>query len=599
MKISTALLMILATILATLLPMPGIASTFFFPANHPIYASGDVPKWLHDGHGHDGYVTVTTEVIPASSCVPLSNHSFWGGENTQLVLSVTTNGFTNKLNGKEIPIATFDGRDNGSQCATLSTLPINVVPLALLGTFSIFNPGELSLILNVKSASDSKQDFIGSAKFLLGAAAMVATGGSAAAIGGVASTVGNPVLSQAQSRTNNLMKDMVNSKTRITLNWPKLRSGMISIEIPVYRAESSLDSSANSKIAKLQTDDHAEKTMLFTVRFTFRYVSSLFDSAASDANGIPNPDSIAASAVLNYRMLGSPYNFLQLLNDSSPSLLQAIATANGHNLTEACSIALGKLKTAGLSNIDKAIVMKSFIDEAKDGSAWYGNPALVKRCFSQAPEIQTLLEKLYGVPTPQFIIGDVQDGVGLPYQNWRKIIGPALSNFRDALTAKQDRINVLASLNGKHDIKVTFSPDMESWQAAAPSADDPYPGIGILANREIRTIGCFIYKDADNLSLHDPGAYFIMEDMSEHFWLNAVKLSPDPYRILSLHISALSADWERYFESYNYPGGECAGILERYKKASSGEYIGDQHPEGSADQFDFSKQNFFDRTFNR
>ncbi|MHB1676822.1 MAG: hypothetical protein ACYCSS_04700 [Sulfuriferula sp.] len=572
MKISAALLMILATIL----PMSGIASTFFFPANHPVYASGDVPKWLHDGHGHDGYVTVTTEVIPASSCVPLSNHSFWGGENTQLVLSVTTNGFKNKLDGKEIPIATFDGRDNGSQCATLSTLPMNVVPLALLGTFSVFNPGELSLVLNVKSASDSKQDFIGSAKFLLGAAAMVATGGSAAAIGGVASTVGNPILSQAQSRTNNLMKGMVNSKTKITLNWPRLRSGIRSIEIPVYRAESSLDSSVDSEIVKLQTDDNAEKTILFTVRFTFHYVSSLFDTAASDANGIPNPDSIAASAVLNYQMSGSPYNFLQLLNDSSPSLLQAIAIADGHGLTEACSIGLGKLKTAGLSNIDMAIVMKSFIDEAKGGAVWYGNPALVKRCFAQMPGIQTWLEKLYGVSTPQFVIGDVQDGVGLSYQSWRKIIGPVLSNFRGALTAKQDRINVLASLNGKHDIKVAFSPDMEGWQAAVPSVADPYPGIGILANREVRTIGCFIYKDADNLSLHNPGAYFIMEDMSEHFWLNAVKLSPaDPDRILSLHISALSADWERYFESYNYPGGECAGILERYKKASSGKYVGD------------------------
>ena len=557
MKIRLALTMILA------MPLSGIASTFFFPASHPAYVPGDAPKWLRDGHGHDGYVTVTTEVIPAKSCVPLSNHSFWGGENTQLVLAVRTKGFKSKLDGQEVPIATFDGRDNGSQCATLSTLPMNVVPLALLGTFSVFNPGELSLVLDVKSASDSKQDFIGSAKFLLGAAAMVATGGSAAAIGGVASTVGNPVLSEAQTRTNALMKGMVDSKTKMTLTWPKLRSGLRSIEIPVYRAESSLGSSADRKIMQLQEDDQADKTMLFTVRFTFSFMSSLFDTASSDADGIPSPDSISTSSVLNYQMSGSPYNFLQILNDSSPSLLRTVAVAEGHDMTEACGIASDKLRKMDLSNIDMAIVMKSFIDEAKGGASWYRNPALVRRCFAQFPGVEVFLEKLYGASTPKFVIGDVQDGVGPSYQGWRDFIGPVLANFRSALTARQDRIDVLENFNDKQDIKLSFSPDMERWTAAAvPYA---YPGLEMLANREVRTIGCFIYKDAENLSLKHPGVYFIMEDMDGHFWRNAVKLSPDD-RIQSLDVSALSADWERYFESYHYPGGECAGILERYKR---------------------------------
>ncbi len=561
MKIRVALLMILT------MPVPGMASTFFFPASHPVYVSDEAPKWLRDGHGHDGYVTVTTEVIPASSCVPLSNHSFWGGENTQLVLAVKSKGFKSKLDGQEIPIATFDGRDNGSQCAALSTLPMNVVPLALLGTFSAFNPGELSLVLDVKSASDSKQDFIGSAKFLLGAAAMVATGGSAAAIGGVASTVGNPVLSEAQSRTNALMKGMVDSKTKMTLTWPKLRSGIRSIEIPVYRAESSLGSSADRKIMQLQEDDQADKTMLFTVRFTFSFMSSLFDTASSDANGIPNPDNISTSSVLNYQMSGSPYNFLQGLNDVSPSLLRTVSLAEGHDLTEACSIASGKLKKMGLSDIDMAIVMKSFIDEAKGGADWYRNPDLVKRCFSQFPGVEGYLERLYGISTPKFVIGDVQDGVGSAYQNWRDLVGPLLSNFRTALTARRDRADLLENFNGKHDIKLAFSPDMESWTVADAAAQDPYPGIGKLVHRDVRTIGCFIYKDAENLNLHHPGAYFIMEDMDGHFWRNAVKLSSDDRdRILSLDISPLSADWERYFESYHYPGGECAGILERYKR---------------------------------
>ena len=568
----------IALFLASVIGMPVscVASTFFFPDNQPAYTSAAAPKWLHDGHGDDGYVTVTSEVIPATSCVPLSNHSFWGGEKTQLVLSVTTKGFKNKLDGSETPIATFDGRDNGSQCATLSTLPINIVPLALLGTFSSFNPGELSLVLNVKSSSDSNQDFIGSAKFLLGAAAMVATGGSAIALGGIASTVENPVLTEAQTRTQALITGMVNSKTKITLTWPKLREGLQSIEIPVYRAESSLGSDTDREIGKLQKD--GKKTKLFTVRLSFNYISSLFDTAASDANGIPNLDSISTSSVLNYQISGSPYNFLQILNDSSPSLSQAISIADGHNLTDACSIGFGKLRKIGLSNIDMAIVMKSFIDESRGGTSWYGNSASVKSCFAQAPRVQLFLEKLYGIATPKFVIGDIQDGVGLSYQNWREIVGPVLSNFRSALTARKDRINSLVSFNDRHDIKVDFSPDMESWQAAAPvagstaqssgpAAQSLYPGIEKLANKEIRTTGCFIYKDPENLNVRSPGAYFIMEDANEFFWLNAVKLATEREgKILSVNISALSADWEKYFESYNYSGGECAGILSRYKR---------------------------------
>ena len=70
----------------------------------------------------------------------------------------------------------------------------------------------------------------------------------------------------------------------------------------------------------------------------------------------------------------------------------------GADLTRACSIALSKLKSAGLDDVDSAIVMKSFIDEAKGDAGWYLNPALVNSCFSQAPSIHTNLEKIYGKP---------------------------------------------------------------------------------------------------------------------------------------------------------------------------------------------------------
>ncbi|MDO8208539.1 MAG: hypothetical protein Q7T38_12100 [Gallionella sp.] len=558
--------------LAIGLSMHGFASTFFFPGTKPAYTAGEAPKWLHEGHGRDGYVTITSEVIPTSSCVPLSNHTFWGGEKTQLVLSMTTNGFKNNLDNGEIPIAAFDGRDNGSECASLSTLPINVVPLALLGSFSSFNPGELSLVLNVKSSSDSNQDFIGSAKLLLGAAAMVVSGGTATAIGGIAATVGNPVLSEAQTRTNTLMQGMVNGKTQIALTWPKLRNGVRTIEIPVYRAESSLGSTPDKKILQLQADNKTEKTVLFNVRLSFNYTNSLFDPAASGTADLPNPDSISTAHVLNYQLMNSHHNFLQILNDSSPSLLQIMAVAEGRDLSNACSIVLDKLTKLGLSNIDTAIVMKSFIDESKGGAGWYSNPVMVKNCFAQVPGVQTFLEKIYGTSGPKFVIGDVQDGIGKPYRDWRDLIGPALSNFRKALLAKENREKVLIDSNGKRDINVSFSPEIQAWPAPSdtdPSKKDQYPGLAKLANNEIKTIGCFIYKDSDNLSINNPGAYFILEGSNENFWLGGVKLSPESAgRISSLNVSELTSDWRKHFESYSYPGGDCAGILSRFKGKS-------------------------------
>lgn len=560
LKIRIALLLLLASCFAG----QSVASTFFFPSTNPTYVTGDVPKWLRNGHGQDGYLTVTSEVVPASSCVPLSNHGFWGGEKTQLVLSITTHGFRKNLDNKEIPIATFDGRDNGTECASLSTLPIDVVPFSLLGNFSAFNPGELFLVVNVKSSSGSNQDFIGSAKLLLGAAAMVATGGTATAVGGIAATVDNPVLSEAQTRTNTLLNGMVNAKSRISLSWPKLRSGIQTIEIPVYRAESSLGSTLEKQITKLQTEKGGEKTVLFTVKLTFTYIDTLFEPATGTA-GSPNPDIISSSSVLNLQMMNSPYNFLQILNDVSPSLMQSISTAQGRDLTNACGMGFEKLKKTGLSNLDMALVMKSFIDESRRGSGWYNDPALVSSCFEQEPAVQATLEKIYGPSMPEFVVGDIQNGVGRPYRNWRKVIGPTLTGFRKALLAREERANALIDFNGKHDIKVSFSPEIQAWQSALDVAGS-YPGIEKLAGRNIRTIGCFIYKDTDNLNANSPGAYYIQEDVDGSFWLDRAKLSPgDSGRIQSLDVSALTLDWQKYFASYSYPGGECAGILSRLK----------------------------------
>lgn len=379
------------------LPKMVIASTFFFPDMNPSFIRGESPDWLREGKGSDGYVTITSEVIPTSACTQLASRSFWGSDKTQLILSVVTNGFKNKLDKIEIPIATFDGRENGSQCASLSSTPLQIVPLANMGSYSIFNPGNLSLVLNVKSSSDSNQDFVGSAKLLLGAAAIVATGGSAAAIGGVSATVGNSVVSDTQEKANSLLKGMIDAKVPISFGWAELRNGIQAAEISVYKSDQSLGDISDKKIQQLQKDPKADKQLLFSVKLAFQYSRTIFYPTIFDIDGLSGRENLSPEHILNYPAPGSNQNFMQVLNNSSPSLLQKLAKASGGDLTKACASGFEKLKVIGLDNVDIAIVMKSFIDEARSDVDWYSSPADVRTCFGQAPVVQFYLEKIYGV----------------------------------------------------------------------------------------------------------------------------------------------------------------------------------------------------------
>lgn len=378
------------------LPQSSLAAPFFFPDMNPSFVKGDPPDWLNEGRGNDGYLTISSEVIPVSSCTQMASRSFWGSDKTQLVLSVVTQGFKGKLDKLEIPIATFDGREGGSECASLSTTPLLIVPMTVLGTYSIFNPGALSLVLNVRSSSDSNQDFIGSAKLLLGAAAIVATGGSAAAIGGISATVGNSVVGETQKKANSLLQGMIDAKVPVTFNWSELRKGIRAVEILVYKADQSVGSLSDKQILQLQKDPKSEKQLLFTVKLEFQFFRSVFYPTVSQIEGLASRENLSSEYILNFQMPGSGLNFMQILNSSAPSLLQRISKAEGLDLAKACSLGFTKLKAAGLDDVDSAIVMKSFIDEARDDADWYTNPALVKSCFSQAPSIQKNLELIYG-----------------------------------------------------------------------------------------------------------------------------------------------------------------------------------------------------------
>ena len=376
-----------------------LAGTFFFPDMHPTLIRSEPSAWLKDGPGSDGYVNITSEVVPVGSCARLSSSTFWGSDKIQLVLSVTGSGFKSRLDQMEIPIATFDGRENAAECASLSTMPIQVVPMAVLGTRSLLNPGKLMLTINVRSAVDASSDYVGSAKLLLGAATLVATGGTSAIVGGATAVVGNSVLSDTEARANKLMKGMTDARVPVSLNWSDLRKGLRTIEIPVYRADQ-IGSVSDKKVQQLQSDPAADKMHLFTIRLDISFARTLFYPAVEDLALLGVRENISAERILNHAVPGSHDNFMQLLNNSAPSQLRILATARGKELSRTCSLAFEKLRTAGLANPDIAIVMKSFMDEAHGNSRWYQDPETVKSCFGQAPKVEHALELIYGKPSP-------------------------------------------------------------------------------------------------------------------------------------------------------------------------------------------------------
>lgn len=571
-----------------------IASSIFFPDLHPSIIKAEAPDWLKESVQNDGYLSITSQVITENSCTNISDHSFWGNEKTQLVVSATTSGFKSKLNKTEIPIATFDGRESGAECASLASTPVQILPLTLLGSGSgsSLNQENLSIVLNVKSSNDANHDFIGSAKLLLGAAAMVVSGGSASAIGGISATVGGSVASETQSRANNLLKGMVDAKVPLLMNWDEIRSRIKAVEVSVYRSEKGMGDEAEKKILQLQNNPKSEKVKLFTIRLTFNFTRTLFSSNDADIDHLYLREDLSSVHVLNYQMQGANQNFMQILNNTSPSLLQSISRAKAQNLTSACALGFEKLKNLDLNNLDMAIVMKSFIDEAKSDSSWYNDPASVRYCFEQVPNVFNYLTRIYGIPEPQFIIGDVQNGTGPKYEKWKNVTGPLLSEFRRALIAKGDRKAVIAQFNHNKDINLTFAPEIVPWttqqEKSIPSQETTLsspdkvitspdentapkqqllvsstPGIDLLSSENFKTMGCYIYKDAENIEPSTYGAYFIMKnEINEYFVASSKFYTNAENGIKSINISELTPDWIQHFGSYSYPGGECKTILQ-------------------------------------
>jgi hypothetical protein len=194
-----------------------------------------------------------------------------------------------------------------------------------------------------------------------------------------------------------MMKGMTDARVPISLNWSDLRKGLHTIQIPVYRADQ-IGSVSDKKILQLQSDPAAEKTHLFTIRLDFAFFRTLFYPTVEDLSNLGVRENISAERILNHLVPGTKENFMQILNSSAPSQLRIMSNASGKDLSRACSLGFEKLRAAGLANPDIALVMKSFMDEARGNTAWYQDADFVKTCFGQAPKVESALTLIYGDP---------------------------------------------------------------------------------------------------------------------------------------------------------------------------------------------------------
>lgn len=562
------------------------ATSFVFPAGSPVVTKTESsPPWLAKGSGDDGYVTVRADVkMPPISCAALGKKGLIGGifqEKMQIVASVKTIGFRTNLDGQSLPIATFDGRTEPGACTGFNTLPSTIIPYARLEPFSPVEPGALAIIFDIKSTTDKNSNLVSSAQMVLGAAAVFTTGGAAATVAGLTSAFAKPALSSLEQKIDKSLGETVAGQARVDLDWSMVRTGIGSVVVPVYAAQTTWRETPANAIRRVQNLKTNPDDKLFDVVLTFSYTKTLFDPRVSSTDDLPQNDALSSSSVLNYPRLPGIPNFLQLLNANAPSLLQTLASAKTKaEKAAATSQAHEVVKSAGLNVIDRAIVMKSFIDEAEKGTNWY-SAAEVYSYFDNFPEVMNQVVKIYG-PGQVFGIRDTQIGMGPAFVVWKKTVPPILNDLRQALTTTEARTSVLANFNAGSDIDVSFYPSSSGWVPVAstvlPSASTAPPpggavaqvdvtvsyppGITKLSAAIVKKAGCFVYGEDTNLSPESFGGHMIVVSELGELWRLYAKLAPKGGgKISKITLSKLSDDWGIFFKTSVFEGGECPGIL--------------------------------------
>jgi hypothetical protein len=551
------------------------SATVIYPEPRPTLAKSAAPSWLAGGAGDDGYVSVSARIQMPGPCTVLGSPGVLGiaTEKINIVISLRSTGFGSAFEGMDIPIATFDARDDSSACWGLNKLSATVIPFAKLQRFSDVAPGRLGLLVKVRSTSDVAVNAVPTAQALIDVAAIFATGPAAATVATANSALAKPVLTSLENSLNKSLSRAVNGESVYAANWAEVREGISSLTVPVYSGRTKWGENSQEAIERLQAPGTAnERVKLFDVVLDFAYTKSIFDPSVAGKSDLPHGPSVLSARVLNQPAF-TP-NFLQLLNGSSPSLQQVVASANtaaNPATTAVWKSTCGKinqtLEAAGLNRLDRLIVTKSFIDEAKGGDAWYRAENL-NACF--LPEdINSYIRNVYGYPGAVVRYDGAQDGIDAEYAYWAREVLPLATDLGSALQVAKGKGQVIVGLNGRKDLAEVRYVD---WAAPGdvPDASDAsataffaqYPNAWALGSRRIVKAGCYAWFDQTNMSAATAGVHMVVADESGQRWRLYLQLDPkssSPYR--KVQIVRLDDGWKGSFASW-VPSESCRRVLE-------------------------------------
>jgi len=563
-----------------------LAEPVFFPDPTPNAKSDKKPDWMKLAEGDDGYVRVTAEVrLPSdSSCIPLGQKSVFRDTNVQLVLSITTFGFGNPQEKKEIPFATFDSRGMPGECISPVRLPIPVVPLTRLEERPAENPGEMKILLNVRSTTSTSSKLVEKAGAALNAVALVATGGASSTVAGLSAKLTNTAVAPLVSEFEKYASNITTGTGIIDLDWRSIRSTPQSYVFRIFEADAEMGSSAADTIRDKQKQGSESLASRFEVRFTFSYVRTIFDSNPYGNEYLPRGDHIQRKLVLDHPADSVIPNLLQTLNSNSPSPLGMVST--GPSLTSVCNEISGKLlRQLGLNAIDRVVVLKSFIDEAFKGTSWlYTND--FNFCFQDQESARKLAAKIYKIPEKvvAFDVADMQRDEYPDFKPWKTEVEGSLADFRRAMISDGPKAPLLLNISGGSDINVDIRPKNFPWPDT--SSEKPlvsetiktnestgfdvgkYPGIARLATKTLKLGGCFVWAFDEDKNIGagaQPKAHMLFAG-NKDIWLASITLSQSKPRRISevklFEIDSSDSDWIFLFKNRKFgANAQCDKII--------------------------------------
>ncbi|MCY0854055.1 hypothetical protein [Cupriavidus sp. D39] len=466
------------------------ASTHVFVPVRPDGVKRDATaalNWLRTGSEDDGYVRVVASIDLDAPCLPIG-YSGWastiGQEKIQLAVSLKLSGLSSPLADKEVPIALVDGRDNPGGCIELNAPPITIVPTARLKRFDPAATNSISVEVKARTTSDTELNLVSSAQAGLTLASLFASPVAAASIAGASKLLAEPAIGKAERYMTKKMQGKVPAQASHTFTIRETGQPVTEIVFPVHLGEygwsTNKGSSEADAIPLIQREKRQSKEdPVFRVKLSFFYTRSLFPLTYK-TDGTPIGADIQDSEILAYPSedgVPSVFQWLSGNNPKEPSLLPLFATAaNAQDFRTHCAKALEILDKKGLSLLDRSLALRSFINVARGGTAWYGTPLATACAQGVDASVNNTWLAIFGpgsAPIPP-TGGDTmrrpvpgQDGL---YDEWlRKSIEP-LKNMRTGFRANENQEAYFLKATRNGDLAVIAPKAAGAWpdQPAQP-----------------------------------------------------------------------------------------------------------------------------------